>query len=978
VDSTLENGTDYKVRVSDQNNATVYGESAQFAIKEKSITVSEPKGTSAWSQGIDAEIKWTTKDGISKVKIDLYEWSTWKQAIVLSTENDGSYTWTVESTLSDSSNYRVRVSDADDSTTYGESAYFKIEKKSITVTSPGWGTKWSQGVDAEVKWSSTGAVSKVKIDLYEAGTWKQAIVSSTENDGSYIWTVDSKLPESTTYKVRVSDFNDATVYGESVQFTIEKKSLTVTEPTNSTKWSQGVSGNIYWSWKGAISYVKIDLYKGTALKQAIVSSTENDGSYTWSPVESTLEDGTDYKVRISDSNDATVCGESAQFTVEARSITVTKPTSSTYWAKGYSGEVNWTSTGNISYVKIDLYKGTVFKQAITTSTSNNGSYTWWTVSSTLESGTDYKVRVSDYNSAAVYGESAQFEIGPPSITVTEPTASTVWVKGKSGAMTWTWKGNISSVKIELYKGTTFKQTITTWASNSGSYTWTTVDSTLEDGTDYKVRVSDQNNATVYGESAQFAIKEKSITVSEPKGTSAWSQGIDAEIKWTTKDGISKVKIDLYESSTWKKAIVSSTDNDGSYTWTVDSTLSDSTGYKVRVSDANDSTTYGESPNFKIEKKSITVTSPGWGTKWTQGLDAEVKWSSTGAVSKVKIDLYEAGTWKQAIVSSTENDGSYTWTVDSKLPESTTYKVRVSDFNDATVYGESAQFTVEKKSLTISEPTSSTKWSQGGSGNISWTWKGAISYVKIDLYKGGTWKQLIVSSTENDGSYTWTVSSTLENGTDYKVRISDFNDATVYRDSVEFTIEPRSITLTKPISTTYWAKGYSGEVNWASTGNISSIKIDLYKGTTLKQTIATWASNNASYTWWTVSSTLDDGTDYKVRVSDQNDATVYGDSAQFEIGPASITVTEPTTSTVWVKGKSAAITWTWKGNISTIKIELYKGTTFKRTITTYASNSGSYAWPTVDSTLENGTDYKIRVFDYNNATVYGESTQFEIK
>jgi len=33
VDSALENGTDYKVRVSDQYNSTVYGESAQFEIK---------------------------------------------------------------------------------------------------------------------------------------------------------------------------------------------------------------------------------------------------------------------------------------------------------------------------------------------------------------------------------------------------------------------------------------------------------------------------------------------------------------------------------------------------------------------------------------------------------------------------------------------------------------------------------------------------------------------------------------------------------------------------------------------------------------------------------------------------------------------------------------------------------------------------------------------------------------------------------
>ncbi len=63
----------------------------------------------------------------------------------------------------------------------------------------------------------------------------------------------------------------------------------------------------------------------------------------------------------------------------------------------------------------------------------------------------------------------------------------------------------------------------------------------------------------------------------------------------------------------------------------------------------------------------------------------------------------------------------------------------------------------------------------------------LSYVKIDLYKGGTLKQTIAESTENDGSYLWTVDPSLEDGTDYKVRISSTSDSTVYGESEEFTI-----------------------------------------------------------------------------------------------------------------------------------------------------------------------------------------------
>lgn len=63
----------------------------------------------------------------------------------------------------------------------------------------------------------------------------------------------------------------------------------------------------------------------------------------------------------------------------------------------------------------------------------------------------------------------------------------------------------------------------------------------------------------------------------------------------------------------------------------------------------------------------------------------------------------------------------------------------------------------------------------------------LSDVKIDLYKGSTFNQTIVESTENDGSYTWTVDPSLEDGTNYKVRISSSSDSTVYGESEEFEI-----------------------------------------------------------------------------------------------------------------------------------------------------------------------------------------------
>ncbi|TES92891.1 MAG: hypothetical protein E3J87_03715 [Candidatus Cloacimonadota bacterium] len=162
-----------------------------------------------------------------------------------------------------------------------------------------------------------------------------------------------------------------------------------------------------------MSNVKIDLYKGGTFILHIPEtgeSIENDGSYKWI-VNPSLEDGTDYKVRFSSTDDSTVYGESDAFSIEEKSITVTEPTSSTTWAKGFSATVEWDYMGTIDNVKIDLYKGGTFNQTIKDSTpAADKSYTWDSVDPNLEDGTDYTVRVSLVDTLDVYDDSEQFKI----------------------------------------------------------------------------------------------------------------------------------------------------------------------------------------------------------------------------------------------------------------------------------------------------------------------------------------------------------------------------------------------------------------------------------------------------------------------------------------------------------------------------------------------------------------------------------------
>jgi hypothetical protein len=154
--------------------------------------------------------------------------------------------------------------------------------------------------------------------------------------------------------------------------------------------------------------VKIDLYKGVVLQELIEPNTENGGSYTWT-VNTLLVDGSDYKVRISSVSEPGIYDESEEFTIEGKSITVTEPTVITVWTKGTSANINWTFTGTITDVKIELYRGGTLSLTIDPSTANTGSYTW-TVNPSLPNAKNYKVKIICVSVPEVFDESDNFEI----------------------------------------------------------------------------------------------------------------------------------------------------------------------------------------------------------------------------------------------------------------------------------------------------------------------------------------------------------------------------------------------------------------------------------------------------------------------------------------------------------------------------------------------------------------------------------------
>ncbi len=91
--------------------------------------------------------------------------------------------------------------------------------QTISVTNPHAGTSLFLGRSCTVTWTSTGSMnSRVKLLLFSGNMLKATISESTNNSGSFIWTVPGTL-KTGTYIIRVQTIENQ-VFGDSAPFSI--------------------------------------------------------------------------------------------------------------------------------------------------------------------------------------------------------------------------------------------------------------------------------------------------------------------------------------------------------------------------------------------------------------------------------------------------------------------------------------------------------------------------------------------------------------------------------------------------------------------------------------------------------------------------------------------------------------------------------------------------------------------------------------
>jgi hypothetical protein len=218
-----------------------YGIIAKEGEAEKpSITIISPNGGERWQRGEIRDIQWTSQNLPSDVVA----------VTINSTEGYLRY-YTIDERVTavsgilrdwvvgrdyqgndiPSGKYSLRICPVDDdsgnircdwASDRSDGDFSIVEKTgeitSITLTAPNGGESWEENSSQKIRWRSSGAISKVKIELmYWLGSslgWRSyTIADSTANDGDYVWNIpsgfiDSKLTGSPiSFRIKISSLD---------------------------------------------------------------------------------------------------------------------------------------------------------------------------------------------------------------------------------------------------------------------------------------------------------------------------------------------------------------------------------------------------------------------------------------------------------------------------------------------------------------------------------------------------------------------------------------------------------------------------------------------------------------------------------------------------------------------------------------------------------------------------------------------------
>ncbi|MFC1514986.1 Ser-Thr-rich GPI-anchored membrane family protein, partial [Candidatus Omnitrophota bacterium] len=937
-------GSSFKVKITDRSDPSISDTSdAVFTVKGK-LGLTHPNGGQIWPVGSTQEITWKTNGAIKEVDLLLSTKAgddAYPQRIASGIgASAGKYSWSVPDTLTKRA--RIKIADASDDAVFDTSGdSFKIVG-GLTLSAPSAGEVFLVGSEQQIAWISTGSIDKVTITCSADGgeSFPYTIVDATPAaKASFRWTIPDIITQRA--KIKIADASDPMTVSDTSRGSFKiRGALDLVRPNGAEVLRIGTVQTIAWRRTGSIAAARLHYStdSGRTYPYFIAAVDASRQEYSWQVPD---DPSRLVRVKISDAFDSTVYDVSEEDVTIRGSLTMLSPNGGEALTVGAEEMIAWKSLGAIKSVALEysIDNGRRWRR-LTGPLVNTGTYTW-----TLPDAISAQclVRVYDLNDPEVKDVSDSPCAIKGVIKLTGPEEGEAFEVGQTCPITWQRKGSVEAVRLQFSTdgGETFPHDIVRrHPGETLRYLWSVPSAVSRK---VKIKISDAADPAVFDVSQGYMALKGAFTLTSPNGGEAFlAEGVQ-EIIWRTRGEVDQVRLQYSsDSGISYTTIVEALDNSGSYIWQIPEILSGQ--YRVRVSDAADSSAADESDADFAVYGYLGLTVPNGGESWTVGSIEQIRWGLTGAIEKVKIEYSLDG---GKTFASTVADGlpalqkAYSW----QIPDSPSRRVRIrisDSANPAVADYSDADLTIRGE-LTLRSPNGGETFRVGSESPISWDRLGSITAVALEysIDNGANWKRL-ASSIPNSGVYPWTIPDSIS--AQCLVRIYDVVDPQVRDVSAAAFKIAGSLNLISPAGGDLFDAGSQCTIAWKRLGTITRVSLHYStdSGATFPYSIVEGHPAAAGRFAWTIPNTI--SSKIKVRISDADDPEVFALSQGLFAIKGIIELSSPNGGESYPAKSFQEITWKTEGPVKEVDLaySFDSGTSWQPVIANLA-NTGIYTW-----------------------------------
>lgn len=479
---------------------------------------------------------------------------------------------------------------------------------------------------------------------------------------------------------------------------------------------------------------------------------------------------------------------------------------------------------------------------------------------------------------------------PSSIQVVSPGTANSLDSGSSTRVNWVSTNLTGNVEIQLFLNGNFVSTLNANTTNDGTQT-VTLPTLTTNTSGYTIRVVSRNDASIFGESSTFnIIVPGSITVTSPTSGTQLMVGSSMAVMWTSENVVGNVTLQLLKGGTIISTLASNINNDNVQSVLVPD-VADDNDYRVRIVSVTNSSIDGLSDFFTISNPGITVLNPSGGEAFASGDMVSVQWLSMGVTGSVKIELFKGSSLFASLSDLTTNDGINTVTLPNVTTTANDYSIRVTSLVNPAIGDISGQFEIAAQQIfQLTNPSGGETFNNNSFVNVQWN-SSFTGTVSIELHKANVFEQVLIASTNDDGTQQVQLPSVQSTSSDYSIKLINNNDNSIFDISNPFTIsQTEIISVLTPTSNDIFFVSNQLPITWNS--NIGgNVRIELLETGTLIHTLSSSTPNDNAQTF-TIPSTLTGGNTCAVRITSLSNPSVSATSSQFQIMESGTNSSDP--------------------------------------------------------------------------------------